>query len=246
VREVNEDSFIIFELGEADISARRDGLTNHTVGGAGLLLAVADGMGGAQAGEVASRLAIEQLARRLSAPAQKEEPSERLGDGLKSANRAIRHAGQENPAYWGMGSTITAALIHQGQAIIGEVGDSRGYLIRDGEAKQLTKDQSVAQALVDAGKLTEEEAANSRQRHVVLQALGTQDELEPEISALELKLNDYLLLCSDYLANKISNAEMYDVVKSSASLEAACARLVELTNERGGEDNITVLIARFD
>ncbi|MBA3767133.1 MAG: Stp1/IreP family PP2C-type Ser/Thr phosphatase [Acidobacteria bacterium] len=246
VRAVNEDNFIIFDLNETDISRRTDALIDYPVSGRGLLLAVADGMGGAQAGEVASQLATEQLARRLSAPVQRDEPSERLSDGLKSANHAIRHASQENHSYQGMGSTMTAALIYEGQAIIGEVGDSRGYLIRNDLAKQITKDQSLAQALIDVGALTEEQAAHSRQRHIVLQALGTQDEVEPVMSVITLENGDYLLLCSDYLANKVNAVEISDIVKGAQTLDDACEQLVARANDQGGEDNITVLIARLD
>jgi PPM family protein phosphatase len=246
VREGNEDAFIIFELDEADISKRISELADRPVGSHGLLLAVADGIGGAQAGEVASQLAVEQLARRLTAPARSDEPTERLSDGLKSANHAIRHAAQENFNYLGMGSTVTAALIHEGQAIIGQVGDSRCYLIRGEEARQVTKDQSLVQVLVEAGKLTEDEAAHSSQRHVILQALGLLDDIEPEVTALRLEPKDYLLLCSDYLGNAISAKEMLDIIRKTEAPDAACAELVALANERGGEDNSTVLIARFD
>jgi protein phosphatase len=203
-------------------------------------------MGGELAGEVASQLAIEQIIRRLTAPSQKEEMSERLSDGLKSANRAVRRAGQNNLNRSGMGATMTAAMIQDKRVVIGQVGDSRGYLIRASEMRQVTKDQSLVQVLIDVGQLTEDEAKGSPQRHVILQALGVQDDVQPEISIFTLAPGDHLMLCSDYLMQKVTVAEVLGIICETRSLNEACGRLVALANERGGEDNITVLIARFD
>jgi PPM family protein phosphatase len=246
VRSANEDAFIVAGLKESEFRTFNGDLDGYRVGPDGLLLAVADGMGGAQAGEVASRLAIEQLLRRLTAPGQKEPVADRLRDGLKSANRTVRYASQENPAYRGMGATMTAALIYGGRAYLGHVGDSRGYLLRDGRAEQVTKDQSLVQVLIDAGQLTETQASHSPQRHIILQALGAQDEVEPETGEIVLLGGDHIVLCSDYLMQKVTRVELLEAVRETQSLNDACALLVTLANERGGEDNITVLIARFD
>lgn len=245
VRTANEDAFIVAELNDKGVKAITGDLDGYEVGSGGLLLAVADGMGGAQAGEVASRIAIEQLMRRLGAPAQKESTADRLCDGLNSANRAIKHASLKNPAFSGMGATMTAALIYQGQAYLGQVGDSRCYLIHAGQVQQVTKDQSLVQFLVDIGQMTKEEAAQSPKRHVILQALGVRDEIEPELSAVPLAHDDYLVLSSDYLMQKVNDAEMWEVINRSSTLNAACAELVALANGRGGDDNITVIVARF-
>ena len=245
VRSANEDAFIVAELNDKEVKAITGDLDGYDVGPGGLLLAVADGMGGAQAGEVASRLAIEQLMRRLGAPAQKESIADRLCDGLKSANRAINHASLKNPAFSGMGATMTAALINRGQAYLGQVGDSRCYLIHAGQVQQVTKDQSLVQFLVDIGQMTKEEAAQSPKRHVILQALGVRDEIEPEVSAVPLAHDDYLVLSSDYLMQKVNDAEMWGVINRASTLNSACAELVALANGRGGEDNITVIVARF-
>ncbi len=246
VRSANEDAFIVAELNDKEVKTITGNLDGYRVGSGGLLLAVSDGMGGAQAGEVASRLAIEQLLRRLGAPAQKELERDRLSDGLKSANRAIRHASRENPAFSGMGATMTAALIYQGQAYLGQVGDSRCYLIHAGHAQQVTKDQSLVQVLVDIGKMTKEEAAQSPQRNVILQSLGVRDEIEPEVSTVPLAHDDYLVLSSDYLMQKVSDSEMCEIINRAPMLSAACDQLVTLANERGGEDNITIIIAHFE
>jgi protein phosphatase len=245
VRSANEDAFIVAELNESEVKAINGDLDGYRVGPGGLLLAVSDGMGGAQAGEVASRLAVEQLMRRLGAPAQKESVTDRLSDGLKSANRAIRHASRENPAFAGMGATMTAALIHQGHAYLGQVGDSRCYLIHAGKVQQVTKDQSLVQVLVDIGQMTKEQAAQSPQRNVILQSLGVRDEIEPEVSIVPLIHDDYLVLSSDYLMQKVSDSEMCEILNRAEVLSTACAQLVGLANERGGDDNITVSVARF-
>lgn len=245
VRSANEDAFIVAELNDKEVKTITGNLDGYRVGPGGLLLAVSDGMGGAQAGEVASRLAIEQLMRRLGAPAQKELFADRLSDGLKSANHAIRHASRENPAFSGMGATMTAALIYQGQAYLGQVGDSRCYLIHAGQARQVTKDQSLVQVLVDMGQMTKEQAAQSPQRNVILQSLGVRDEIEPEVSTVPLAHDDYLVLSSDYLMQKVSDSEMCEIINRAPMLSAACDQLVALANGRGGDDNITVIVARF-
>jgi len=245
VRSANEDAFIVAEFSDTGVKTITDNLDGHRVGPGGLLLAVADGMGGAKAGEVASRLAIEQLMRRLGAPVQKEDLADRLSDGLKSANHAVRHASRENPSWAGMGSTLTAALICQGQAYVGQVGDSRCYLIHAGEVRQVTKDQSLVQVLVDIGQMTKEQAAQSPQRNVILQSLGARDEIEPAVSVVPLAHDDYLVLTSDYLMQKVSDAEMCEMINRAPMLSAACAQLVALANDRGGADNITVIVANF-
>jgi serine/threonine protein phosphatase PrpC len=164
---------------------------------------------------------------------------------LKSANRAIKHASRDNPAFSGMGATMTAALINGGQAYLGQVGDSRCYLIHAGKVQQVTKDQSLVQVLVDLGQMTKEQAAQSPKRHVILQALGVRDEIKPEVSAIPLAHDDYLLLSSDYLMQKVSDSEMWEVINRASTLKAACSELVALANGRGGDDNITVIVARF-
>ena len=239
VRQINEDASLILDLGHGAIV---DALTSFPVDQGGVLLAVADGLGGANAGEVASQLAIEQMVRRLTAPSQPDNPQSRLSDAIKSANRAIRHEAQKTSAKAGMGTTITAILVNGNQGYIGQVGDSRAYLIRGDTMKQLTKDQSLVQLLVDAGQLTEEEAVNSPRRNVILQALGAQDEVTPEMSEIVFHNGDMILLCTDYLMQKVTKLE---VTRHNSSLADACRKLVSLANERGGEDNITALMARF-
>ena len=144
-----------------------------------------------------------------------------------------------------MGATVTAALVHGPVIYIAQVGDSRAYLIRGSQIKQLTKDQSLAQMLIDSGAILPEQAASVPQ-NVIMQALGTQPTVKVAMTTVQLCRNDCLLLCSDGLSNKIQPGEMKQSVEQKDDLSAACRWLIDTANERGGEDNITVVIARFD
>jgi protein phosphatase len=207
-RDVNEDAVVVADLTEAEIVTEPVELNDLCVRLHGFLLAVADGLGGARAGEVASRMAVGQLADMLIATADSRPLSEWLRAALKSVNQYVRRASLENPDFQGMGATITAAIVHEKGLIIGQVGDSRGYLIRDGQVQQVTKDQSIVQALVDAGVISEQDAIQSPYRNVILHALGTEDDLDPDISAVALARGDYLLLCSDGLSNKVKPVQI--------------------------------------
>jgi serine/threonine protein phosphatase PrpC len=246
VRKSNQDSFIIADLNnEKQLNPSGD-LPPSSIGANGWLLAVADGMGGAQAGDIASRMATEQIASRLTADSNDQPVASRLRNSIKTANREIWELAGSRMEYKGMGTTLTAAIIQNGRAIIGQVGDSRGYLIRKGHIHQITKDQSLVQALIDAGQMTEEDAGKFAYRNIILHALGVEQEVEPEIGAVVLKRGDYLLICCDGLSNKVGNVEIHDIVLQSETLNKACERLVNLANERGGEDNITVILAQVD
>lgn len=246
VRKGNEDSFIVTDLTEADSFTSSGELLKRSIGVHGLLLVVADGVGGARAGDVASGMATQQLSQELIASSERPLVSAWLREGIKTCNRLIRKASQTNPEYQGMGATLTAVVILDGQAVVAQVGDSRGYLIRKGHIQQITKDQSLVQAMLDAGQITKDMAARFPYRNVILHALGAEDEVEPDISIVALEQGDYLLLCSDGLSNKVGNVEMHDAVFEAESLGSACESLVALANERGGEDNITLVVARFE
>jgi len=246
VRKTNKEAFLVMDLTEAESMDSSGEFMTRPLGEHGLLLAVADGTGGARAGGIASQMATEQLARELVAAPEKKPVSEWLRKGIKATNHAIRNASQANPEYQGMGATITAAIISDGQVVVGQVGDSRAYLIREGQINQVTKDQSRVPRMLDAGRITEERAAHSRFRNVIPFAPGAEDEVEPAINSVRLARGDHLLLCSDGLSNKVGNVEMYELVLASESLSDACDWLVGLANGRGGEDNITIIVARFD
>lgn len=243
-RSGNEDAFMVADLTTGNVGLGPD-MSTHPVGARGSLMVVSDGMGGAVAGEVASEMAVTSIRESLMEMPTDLTVSERLKMATEIANERIWEHAQQNPELSGMGATVTAVLVQGTTAYIGQVGDSRAYLIRGEQIKQLTKDQSLAQMLVDSGAIAPEQVSSVPQ-NVIMQALGTQPTVKVALTAVELCRNDGLLICSDGLSNKIQAAEMRETAQSSSDLTAACRRLVEIANERGGEDNITVIIARFD
>jgi serine/threonine protein phosphatase PrpC len=241
VRPANEDAFVIADLSADTASATSRG-PRFNVGSRGILLAVSDGMGGAEAGEVASALTLESLREHLDETCRASDMMQSVRCAVEAANRDVAVAARE-PGQAGMGATLVAVVVHRALAHIASVGDSRVYLIRDGEIRQLTKDQSYVEVLIGAGVITREQAQASPYRNVILQAMGQRDTVMVALLRLTLRLGDVLLLCSDGLSNKVADDEMRRVVGESASHEQACVRLVELANARGGEDNITLVIA---
>lgn len=209
------------------------------------LLVVADGMGGAAAGEVASSMAVDTLREVLMETAVEQNIGEQLKRATETANESIWTRAQQDGSLCGMGSTLTAALVRDGVAYIAQVGDSRAYLIRGERIRQLTKDQSLVQLLIDTGNITPEQAAHHPRKNLILQALGASPTVKAELTTVELCRDDRLILCSDGLSNLVEPTEMQGTVAESPDPETACRQLVELANERGGEDNITVIVARF-
>ncbi len=242
-RAANEDSFLIADLttGENECGSE---LVAHTLGENGYLMVVSDGMGGAAAGEVASELAVRTLLEELNKPNHNASLSDYLQYASETANEQIWNYAQENPELLGMGATLTAVLVKERTAHIAQVGDSRAYLIRHKTIEQLTRDQSLVQALLDSNMIQPDQAHLIPQ-NVILQALGTQPTVSVVMTELELCRNDALLVCSDGLSNKMSPEEMVEVIQASEDLKAAGTRLIEIANERGGEDNITVIVAQF-
>lgn len=256
VRSGNEDNFLVLNLSTADTwkpAAADDdppvNLTSFSQSHYGSLIAVTDGMGGALAGEVASRLAVECVRDRMlelqASPAYSKFPfSERLRLSIELANLYIYQMSATRAEYSGMGATFTAVGLSGSNAYFGQVGDSRAYLIRDGHIQLITRDQSLVGQLVEAGHLTEEEAERHSYRNVILQALGASPNLNVVIDRLEIHDMDTFALCSDGLSNKVRPEEIKASIDQSGSLKEACEALINLANERGGEDNITVLIAQ--
>lgn len=255
VRSGNEDNFLILDL-STGLSWTAGEPTNpnllgFTQGFYGSLLAVSDGMGGALAGEVASRLAVETVRDRMlqlqahSRYRQLPFP-ERLRLAVEEANQLINVEGASNPEHKGLGATFTAAAALGNRLYFAQVGDSRAYLIRHGKITRITKDQSLVQQLIDAGQITEEEAETHSYRNVILQALGAHGNINVEVNWIKLCQTDTLVLCSDGLSGKVRADEIARLVLGTSDLNAACQSLISLANERGGEDNITVVIVQFD
>lgn len=241
VRPANEDAFVIADLTGGNLIQERQ-IARFEVGERGVLLAVSDGMGGHKAGDVASALVVESLRRAMAASPAHEVPCDALLEkAVEKANREVWEAAHV-PGREGMGATATALFVHGTAAYIAEVGDSRAYLLRNGVLVQVTRDQSFVQLLVDSGVMTPEQAERAPLRNLILQAMGQKPDVKVALGKLDLRQHDCFLLCSDGLSNKVSAAEMRDVILGSPRLDAGCARLIDLANEHGGEDNITLII----
>jgi PPM family protein phosphatase len=258
VRRGNEDNFLVLDLSAeqtwtgADGATPPDKLTRFTLGQKGLILVVSDGMGGALAGDVASRMAVDSV-REMLLDADGEDACDTnvdLVECLKNAtiyaNSAIHLKSQEDSRCAGMGATFTGAAIRGDNLDLVQVGDSRGYVIRKDHIRLATKDQSLVQQLVDVGQISESEAETHMFRNVILQALGAQSEVAPVTGRIRLRQGDVLLLCSDGLSGKLRSEDIQQiVVNSQGDLAKACDHLIDEANNRGGEDNITVVLARF-
>ena len=204
---------------------------------------VADGMGGAQAGEVASRIAVDAFADGLP---DQGSPEERLATVARAANRRIYDLSREQSERAGMGTTLTAAFLGESDLAIAHVGDSRAYLFRDGELTRLTQDHSLMAELIKRGKLTEEEAADHPQRSIITRALGPEPEVAVDTWTYPVRAGDVILLCSDGLTSMISEAQVKEIVGSSQSLERTAQTLIDEANRAGGRDNITVILFRLE
>ncbi|MDQ6818552.1 MAG: Stp1/IreP family PP2C-type Ser/Thr phosphatase [Actinomycetota bacterium] len=207
------------------------------------LFVVADGMGGAQAGEVASRIAIEAFERGLPETGTAEA---RLADRVREANRQIYERSLEERDRAGMGTTLTAAYLDDSRITIAHVGDSRAYLFRHGSLARLTQDHSLVEELVKQGKLTEEEAAEHPQRSIITRALGPEPEVEVDTLTVEVGPNDLLLLCSDGLTTMVPEERVAEILASGASLDRIAQDLIDEANRAGGRDNITVILLRLE
>jgi serine/threonine protein phosphatase PrpC len=204
------------------------------------LFAVADGMGGAQAGELASSLAAAAL--RDDSGAAGEDGERRVDELIQEANRRVYHRQSRDASASGMGTTMTVALVEDGTVAIGHVGDSRAYLIRERRLEQLTEDHSLVAELVRSGKLSPEEAETHPQRSVITRALGTDPNVDVDTFSIETKPGDVFLLCSDGLTSMVGDeAILSEVERNRGDLKAAAKALVRAANRGGGEDNITVV-----
>ncbi len=258
VRRGNEDNFLVLELSKQQTWTGTDGssvlkeLANFELGQKGLVLVVSDGMGGALAGDVASRMAVDSVRDMILGAGADDgcDPDTPLVDCLRNAtvyaNLAIHHKSQEDSRCAGMGATFTGAAVHGDLLDLVQVGDSRGYIIRKDQIRLATKDQSLVQQLVDVGQISEAEAETHMFRNVILQALGAQGDVTPVTGRIRLRKGDILLLCSDGLSGKLRSEDIQNIVSSNPDLAKACDELIAEANHRGGEDNITVILARFD
>ncbi|MEA2160589.1 MAG: family protein phosphatase, partial [Solirubrobacteraceae bacterium] len=204
---------------------------------------VADGMGGAQAGEVASQIAVEAFEHGLPSTGT---PEQRLAEIVQQANRRIHDVSRVEQERAGMGTTLTAAFLDDRQVAIAHVGDSRAYLFRDGALKRLTRDHSLVGELVRQGKLTEEQAEEHPQRSIITRALGPEPTVEVDTWTYPANAGDVLMLCSDGLTSMIPEELIAETLANATSLEDAADELIAQANEAGGRDNITVVLFRLE
>jgi protein phosphatase len=227
-------------------------LVEIEVGSRGALYLVADGMGGAAAGELASEMAAVAIHAHLREhwaddPIITEQRfAHHLREAVEAANAILYAYATDHPDVRGMGTTATVAGVWGDHLLLAQIGDSRGYLVRGGEARQLTRDQSLTQRLVEVGELTEEEAAASARRNIILQALGPDPRVSVDLSWQQLQRGDLLILCSDGLSSVVPRPMIAETAAAEADPAALCQALVDLANTHGGPDNITVIAVRFD
>ena len=260
-RAENQDNFLVADLSrdalDGGLLLTRDPQApprrcDLTLGPKGVLALVADGMGGAAAGAIASQMAVAWIYRALLTgwgADRNNVPQQfalRLREAVEQTNARIHAEAQANPEYRGMGTTATAAGLLDGFVYLAQVGDSRAYLVRRGSITQLTRDQSFVQTLIDAGTLTEEEAERSAQGSMILQALGAKPSVRVDLTYQELRRGDVVLLCSDGLTRTVKRDELADAAARIDDPDALCAELIDLANQRGAPDNVTVVAARVD
>jgi protein phosphatase len=250
VREHNEDNFLV-----ADLTRRSRGLLEANratvVGSQGAVFAVCDGMGGAAAGEIASQLAVDIIYERLvdgldEQPMRRDVLARRLVQAVEAAGLRIFHEAKADRSRRGMGTTVTAAALVDEILFFAQVGDSRGYILRGDTLVQLTRDQSLVNQLIEAGQLTEEEAETFEHNNIILQALGTSDTVQVDLTFAEVRRGDILLLCSDGLSGMVRFEDIRETLRSGAEPLDICKALTERANQAGGHDNITVIIVQFD
>jgi serine/threonine protein phosphatase PrpC len=210
------------------------------------LFVVADGMGGAQAGEVASRASVESFAHDL--PSASTPPERRLGETIEAANRTIHELARKDPSLTGMGTTTTAALVDlDGEEVaIGHVGDSRAYRLRGGKFEQLTRDHSLVEEMRRKGQLTDEQAEDHPQRSIITRALGPEPEVDVDLQTVPAQAGDVFLICSDGLTTMLDDAKIAHILSRATSLQSAVRALVDEANRAGGRDNITVVLFRLE
>src|SRR3954449_4570588 len=258
-RPTNQDHYLIADLNKSmrihDTSLTLDSETRVYGGSQGKLLVVADGMGGEAEGERACTIAVDQLTtyvlNSLSWCFRLEEDSEHdfedhLKEALDSCQKSIQAAVAAHPEMHSMGTTMTMVYIVWPRAFVVHVGDSRCYLLRNGELDQISVDHTVSQMMVETGKMSREEARHSPMGHALWNVLGGRStDLAVDVYKLTLERDDVLLLCTDGLYNMVPQEALQELLNSNTSAESACRKLVDLANENGGKDNITVIVSHF-
>jgi serine/threonine protein phosphatase PrpC len=247
VRKRNEDHFVVANLATRELGLQ-PGARIQPLGAGGTLIAVCDGMGGAAAGDLAASIASDTLAQLLldrSPFADMNAATQAMLAAVTAVNNAIRGAAAGDPTRHGMGTTMTAVLALGGELLIGHVGDSRAYIRRGRALTQLTTDHSIVGQLIAAGRLQPEQARSYEHRNVLLQALGVQPRVGPEIIQAQLRAGDVLMVCSDGLTGPLADDQILALMLRYEDPLRCCRALTEAACAAGGPDNVTVAIARF-
>lgn len=206
------------------------------------LYVVADGMGGHNAGEIASKIAVEKLIKYIKKDNEEETPSKLLVNAIKYANEEVFHLASKNKNYVGMGTTITACLIVNHEMIVGNVGDSRCYITNSKGMFKVTKDHSLVQQLVDTGAISKEEALYNPNRNVITRAIGTRFSVKVDVFSVKLDNVEKVLLCTDGLTKEIDDDELFDILKSNNDNQVICHNLIDKCKLKGANDNISVIV----
>jgi len=232
-RQVDEDSILALE----SISVFESKIDSK------FLLVLADGMGGHSKGEVGSRIAIDTIAEKLYPKLlSKINYANEIKNAISVANTRILDYTEEHREAHGMGTTVVCAVVEGNAIHLGNVGDSRAYVISKDEIRRITKDHSYVQELIDKGEITQKEAATHKQKNVITRAVGIYSEVETDTMKLTLSDDEYLLLCCDGQLIHVEDEELQEIIINADSAQEACKKLVEAANERGGEDNISVIL----
>lgn len=205
---------------------------------------VCDGMGGAAAGEVASRIAVDTVIERLCTVSSPDDRRRALIESIAAANRLVHSRSSSDPSLQGMGTTLVVLAVQDHSAFIGHVGDSRCYLFRAGRLLRETNDHSLVDEQVRLGYMTPEDAERSPLKNVITRAIGTQPSVEPEVSELSIQPGDTFLLCSDGLIREVPDDKIAALLNHTGSIEEHCRQLIEAANKTGSHDNVTVILVR--
>jgi serine/threonine protein phosphatase PrpC len=249
IREHNEDDFMVADLSAASGPLAGEEEVSGSVSDRGLGLAVCDGMGGAAAGEVASHMAVETLFDMLRGdgpPKDRDSFARRLVESIEEAGARIFLSAKRDRTRRGMGTTATVAGLIDKVLFVGQVGDSRCYIMRNGRLSLITKDQSLVNQLIEAGQLTEAEAEAFEHSNIILQALGTTQQVAVDLTFVELRRGDRVLLCSDGLSGLVHDEAIQEEMARVGPLPQLADRLIDLANAAGGHDNVTCIVADFD
>jgi len=238
IRDLDEDSILVIRIDSVYSSIRQERA----------LFILADGMGGHNAGEVASSLAVRKIAEYLFPTLislADVDWSLALRSGIKEVNKSVIDYGIKNPEFQGMGTTLVVAILIDRKLYVGNIGDSRLYLINGNrkEIRQVTKDHSLVQKLVDNGKITKEEARDHPQKNIITRAIGCFPEVEADTFELDLERDDIILLCCDGLTDVVDDDEIKEIVLRNKDIQKVCDELIKAANDRGGPDNISVILA---